>query len=712
MQTPEQSIFNKDSCPLVSVIVPVLNGEAYIESCLTQLADQTWRNLEILVVDDGSTDATGQIARRFSMSDDRIRVIGTGVCQETFHARLAGFTEAKGDYVMSVDSDDGCSADYVESLLRAARGTGADLAVCDHFLLCGEGSAPIDGALLQNAHREYLTPVDLEAEHFRLEAEDGKVDQSLIALWSKIIRRDLLDRALPYLTAVKRPLRYYEDALYSAVFYHFSIRSVFTHEGTYYYRAHPSSFAKADYGAIVGKMVTDQLEMIIQLRRMMIATKADSKTYGSFEAWREKLWTLQEYRYEINLHTKETMGGGKEAVYPAPSAGQTIFVFVLPGLGHVTPLVPLMRFFVGKGFQVRAYSISETAPQMERAGARLVSLDPLFEMLEGDSYVRASSPFNMLKLVQMMDEMIRKDVGRYQPVCAIVDSQTIWGRLLAGKYHIPMVLSSATMIMNRQTMREYFHDYERAVRAMEEGDIAGRLKELETQGFPHTDIYSLYGVRESDNCVVYVSKELQACADSLDPEHTFFAGYAQDLEQSPGSCASGRALVYISMGTSSFNTGFFFRNCVTAFRDREDVDLLMAVGTEENVKLLGKLPEHIRAVPFVDQREVLKKTSVLIFHGGMNTFRDGFLAGVPMVIIPRAFDQKGNGRRLEELGAGIMLDNNRPETLRRSVRLLLSVPSYRIRSREVGENMRKCGGPEAAGRWILSRIGMEEEARF
>ena len=118
---------------IVGGLALFLYGMNTLSSCLTQLADQTWRNLEILVVDDGSTDATGQIARRFSLSDDRIRVIGTGVCQETFHARLAGFTEAKGDYVMSVDSDDGCSADYVESLLRAARGTGADLAVCDHF---------------------------------------------------------------------------------------------------------------------------------------------------------------------------------------------------------------------------------------------------------------------------------------------------------------------------------------------------------------------------------------------------------------------------------------------------------------------------------------------------------------------------------------------------------------------------------------------------
>jgi MGT family glycosyltransferase len=158
------------------------------------------------------------------------------------------------------------------------------------------------------------------------------------------------------------------------------------------------------------------------------------------------------------------------------------------------------------------------------------------------------------------------------------------------------------------------------------------------------------------------------------------------------------------MGTSSINTGFFFKNCVTAFKDRQDLDIVMAVCSEEIVKQLGDLPGHIRAYPYVDQKEILKKADVVIFHGGLNTLRDSLVAGVPMIICPRAFDQEGNAKRVEELGAGIALANNRPETLWRAVRLMLSVPSYRENAFRIGETLRKSGTVEEAARWILGSV--------
>ncbi len=388
-------------------------------------------------------------------------------------------------------------------------------------------------------------------------------------------------------------------------------------------------------------------------------------------------------------------------------------VFVIPAIGHITPMVPIIRFFVNKSYQVRVYTTSNLRAYVEKAGASLVCLDDYYDLLEGDAFVRAVFPEAMLTLLQLMDEWMAEEIRVYDPAFALVDFQTGWGRMIAWKYHVPMILSSAVLIMNRPTMKEYFHMYEEPLKHLEKSVFDKKMEALADLGFPKRDVYSLFGLREEDDCIVYASKELHPCADSLNSDHIFFAGYAQDPGRRAARDASDRPLVYISMGTSSLYTGFLFRNCVLAFKDRKDMDIVMAVGSEENVKLLGKLPEHIRAAAFVDQHEVLKRADVMIFHGGMNTLRDGFLAGIPMVIIPRAFDQDGNGKRMEELGAGIVLDNSRPEMLWRAVRLLLSVPSYRMRAEEIGETMRKCGGPEAAGRWILSRIelkrGKEEE---
>ena len=405
----------------------------------------------------------------------------------------------------------------------------------------------------------------------------------------------------------------------------------------------------------------------------------------------------------------------------------TIMVFVLPRIGHITPMVPILRYFGEQGYSVRVYSTSFIASYVEKAGALLVRLDDLYDQLEGESSERAINPLAMMDLLKLMDERMKQEIRIHPPAFALVDANTIWGRFLADKYRIPMILSSAPMIINRLTMKEYYRYFEQLMQILETGVMEEKLEEAAKAGFPRKDIYSLYTVEEEEACIVYVSKELQPCGDQMNAYHIFYAGYANEAEGTPAvrrmssprrpkrsieaarsdmehESSSSRPLIYISMGTSSINTGFFFKNCVTAFKDRQDLDIVMAVCSEEIVKQLGDLPGHIRAYPYVDQKEILKKADAVIFHGGLNTLRDSLVAGVPMIICPRAFDQEGNAKRVEELGAGIALANNRPETLWRAVRLMLSVPSYRENAFRIGETLRKSGTVEEAARWILGSV--------
>ena len=388
-----------------------------------------------------------------------------------------------------------------------------------------------------------------------------------------------------------------------------------------------------------------------------------------------------------------------------------IMVFVLPRVGHITPMIPILRYFGEQGYLVRVYSASSIASYVEKAGAELVCLDDLYDRLEGDPSSRVLDPLAMMELLKLMDERMEQEIRIHPPAFALVDANTIWGRLLAEKYRIPMILSSAPMIINRLTMKEYYSYFEQLMKILETGIMEEKLEEAVGAGFPKKDIYSLYTVEKEENCIVYVSEELQPCADQMHTYPIFYAGYADESEETPVIRSSSRPLIYISMGTSSINTGFFFKNCVTAFKDRTELDVVMAVLSEDIVKQLGDLPEHIRAYPYVDQKEILRKADAVIFHGGLNTLRDSLLFGVPMIICPRAFDQEGNAKRVEELGAGIALDNNRPETLWRAVRLMLSVPSYRENASRIGETLRKSGTVEEAARWILSCIGTEDASQ-
>ena len=111
---------------LVSIIVPVYNTGEYLVPCLQSLCDQSYKNLEIILVDDGSTDGSGAICDEFAQRDDRVRVIhqkNTGVSS----ARNAGLDLASGDYLTFVDADDGLLPEAVETALRYLRENDADV---------------------------------------------------------------------------------------------------------------------------------------------------------------------------------------------------------------------------------------------------------------------------------------------------------------------------------------------------------------------------------------------------------------------------------------------------------------------------------------------------------------------------------------------------------------------------------------------------------
>jgi glycosyltransferase involved in cell wall biosynthesis len=114
---------------LISVIIPVYNVERYLRECLDSVINQTYKNLEIILVDDGSTDNCPQICDEYAGRDDRVKVIHKQNDGAGF-ARNAGLDAMTGEYIAFVDSDDHISADMYEVLLGNLKAAGADVSVC------------------------------------------------------------------------------------------------------------------------------------------------------------------------------------------------------------------------------------------------------------------------------------------------------------------------------------------------------------------------------------------------------------------------------------------------------------------------------------------------------------------------------------------------------------------------------------------------------
>lgn len=125
--------------PLLSVVVPVYNVSTYLEKCVSSIMAQTYSNLEIILVDDGSTDSSGKMCDEFARNDNRIVVVH----QENgglSAARNAGLTAATGEYVGFVDSDDWVDLHMYEYLLALARQTDSDVAQVGYIAAFDEGA--------------------------------------------------------------------------------------------------------------------------------------------------------------------------------------------------------------------------------------------------------------------------------------------------------------------------------------------------------------------------------------------------------------------------------------------------------------------------------------------------------------------------------------------------------------------------------------------
>lgn len=171
MSSPGESQSPERSSPIVSVVVPAFNAAAYLGEALSSLRAQTLSDIEIIVVDDGSTDQTGVVAKQHAAEDDRVRVLtrakpsGRPAC-----ARNEGLRAARGRFIALLDADDVSIPTRLESMVRAMELTGALFAFADMRRLYQESGelAPestLEGARFLDSASAYLEPV---AEHIYL----------------------------------------------------------------------------------------------------------------------------------------------------------------------------------------------------------------------------------------------------------------------------------------------------------------------------------------------------------------------------------------------------------------------------------------------------------------------------------------------------------------------------------------------------------------
>lgn len=220
---------------MISVIVPIYNSEKYIHQCVDSLINQTYREIEIILVDDGSTDSSGLICDDYALKDPRVRVIHQRNARIAA-ARNAGIDIAKGDYITFIDSDDYILPDTYSSALELMNKYGADMVQWDLQYLTESGfqNSVNDSNKTESEHVDFVTSnmgaIKIMLDTHHPDNRFNNICQCCNCVWPKLFKRELFDN-------IRFPLgKEYEDLRIVHKLYFNANNVVFTNKRFSVYR--------------------------------------------------------------------------------------------------------------------------------------------------------------------------------------------------------------------------------------------------------------------------------------------------------------------------------------------------------------------------------------------------------------------------------------------------------------------------------------------
>lgn len=276
----------------ISVIIPVYNCEKFIEKCLQSLVNQTLTDIEIILVNDGSTDNSQKIIEKFS--DTRIKLINKKNGGQS-SARNVGLDVANGEYIGFIDSDDWVDSDFFEKLYNTAKKYNADIAMTD-FIRIGP--------------TKYKKRLNISEEKIYEKIENKiKIANALKegCIWNKIYKKEIL-------TGLKfNEGMYFEDGPFTIRALYNSNILVTVPNTYYYYYQNPNSTVKKMNAAKHADKQKSKREILdfIKQHNIQIKDKTYWATLKSYKLFNKTLATIQE-----SIHSKRLCLFGVIPLFP------------------------------------------------------------------------------------------------------------------------------------------------------------------------------------------------------------------------------------------------------------------------------------------------------------------------------------------------------------------------------------------------------------
>lgn len=285
----------------LSIIVPVYNAEKYMEKCLDRLLEQTYKNIEVIIVNDCSQGNCEEIANKYQKIDSRIKYIKHEKNRGLFQARITGSSIATGEYIAFLDSDDYVSIDYYRTLMNNIIENDSDIAMGNMVLEYDNGRK--EEYNLFNTKRLNLQGEECLEEYF--EQEGLSFDWHII--WNKIYKMEIWKKALKHYAKITTHLLMTEDFAFSTVLFYYAKKLTNVQTDCVYYCKHEttSTSVKDLTFKKFNKNITDITTSFNFIENFLKEEKIYDKYKYKFNKWKCLYANQQKSYVEMSEMSKE-----------------------------------------------------------------------------------------------------------------------------------------------------------------------------------------------------------------------------------------------------------------------------------------------------------------------------------------------------------------------------------------------------------------------
>lgn len=314
--TPASKIMHT---PIISIIVPVFNSEKYLRQCVDSIVAQTYKDYELLLIDDGSFDSSGMICDEYEKQYSWVR---------TFHnenmgssgARLFGYKEARGQYIVAIDSDDWIETDYLSNMVDVANNTDSDIVMTAYW-----EDNDRECRFIENKPSSY-DPIDWQLDFLLNRCHAGQ--------WNKLVKKEIIE---PSKIIVPR-YGYYEDMVIAISCLRNCRKVVYDNRAQYHYRFNPKSMTN-DRDVLKRSMMLK--EMLLNMKDLMDHLTQEElrrlKIPILIRINNEKLKMVRNYTKEFNRYKDVVCGIVPESSSAIQVKGFTTFARYCALKGWILP---------------------------------------------------------------------------------------------------------------------------------------------------------------------------------------------------------------------------------------------------------------------------------------------------------------------------------------------------------------------------------------